>query len=76
MTMVDSITIESNWLKVMKISIDDSIIYGRYQWLWVITMAIGNGSGHGRVYCRHEESMSMAVAMVMNMASPYCLNFD
>ena len=39
-------------------------------------MAIGNGSGYGRVYCRHEESMSMAVAMVMNMASPYCLDID
>ena len=63
MTMVDSITIESNWLKVMKISIDDSIIYGRYQWLWVITMAIGNGNGYGSVCCKHEESMSMAVAM-------------
>ena len=61
----------------MKISIDDSIMYGRYHWLWVITMAIGNGSGYGRVYCRHEESMSMAVAMVMNnMASPYCLDID
>ena len=39
-------------------------------------MAIGNGSGYGRVYCRHEESMSMAVAMVMNMPSPYCLDID
>ena len=76
MTMVDSITIESNWLKVMKISIDDSIIYGRYQWLWVITMAIGNGNGYGSVCCKHEESISMTVAMATSMASPYCLNFD
>ena len=39
-------------------------------------MAIGNGNGYGSVCCKHEESISMAVAMAMRMASPYCLNFD